>query len=59
MRTTISVIKADIGSIGGHLMPSRRLLASVCEHVEKHGKNLLRDHWIGCTGDDIASTGAS
>jgi fructose 1,6-bisphosphate aldolase/phosphatase len=54
MRTTISVIKADIGSIGGHLLPSRRLLASVREHVEEHGKRLLRDHWIGCTGDDVA-----
>jgi fructose 1,6-bisphosphatase len=26
MRITLSVIKADIGSIGGHIAPSRRLL---------------------------------
>jgi fructose 1,6-bisphosphatase len=26
MRVTLSVIKADIGSIGGHIAPSRRLL---------------------------------
>jgi fructose 1,6-bisphosphate aldolase/phosphatase len=54
MKTTISVIKADIGSIGGHLLPSQRLIATVREHVEAHGRELLRDHWIGWTGDDIA-----
>jgi fructose 1,6-bisphosphatase len=26
VKTTLSVIKADIGSIGGHLLPSRRLV---------------------------------
>jgi fructose 1,6-bisphosphatase len=26
VRSTLSVIKADIGSIGGHIVPSRRLL---------------------------------
>ncbi|MDR7538640.1 MAG: fructose 1,6-bisphosphatase, partial [Armatimonadota bacterium] len=27
MRTTLSVIKADIGSIGGHTLPSPEVLA--------------------------------
>jgi fructose 1,6-bisphosphate aldolase/phosphatase len=31
MKITLSVIKADIGSIGGHLCPSQRLLETVNE----------------------------
>lgn len=54
MKTTLSVIKADVGSIGGHLTPSRRLLESVAGVVESQGKSLIRDHYIGYTGDDIA-----
>lgn len=53
MKMTLSVIKADIGSIGGHIMPSRRVLARVSEIVER-GKDLVRDHYISFTGDDIA-----
>ena len=29
MKLTLSVIKADVGSIGGHLAPSQRLIAAV------------------------------
>ena len=29
MKVTISVIKADIGSIGGHICPSQRLIETV------------------------------
>jgi fructose 1,6-bisphosphate aldolase/phosphatase len=54
MKTTLSVIKADVGSIGGHIMPSRRLLQRVAEVVESQGKALIQDHYIGFTGDDIA-----
>ena len=54
MTTTLTVIKADIGSIGGHLCPSRRQLDTVAAHVREHGRRLLTDHWIGFTGDDIA-----
>jgi fructose 1,6-bisphosphate aldolase/phosphatase len=54
MKTTLSVIKADVGSIGGHILPSRRLLARVAEVVESAGKALIQDHHIGFTGDDIA-----
>lgn len=51
---TLSVIKADIGSIGGHIAPSERLLGTVAEHVAEHGRDLLIDHRISHTGDDIA-----
>ena len=53
MKTTLTVIKADVGSIGGHIMPSRRLLARVHEVVES-AKALIQDHYISFTGDDIA-----
>lgn len=29
MKITLSIIKADIGSIGGHIAPSQRLLETV------------------------------
>ncbi|NIR61626.1 MAG: fructose 1,6-bisphosphatase, partial [Gammaproteobacteria bacterium] len=34
MKLTLSVIKADIGSIGGHVVPSHPLLNTVREQVE-------------------------
>ena len=34
MKLTLSVIKADIGSIGGHVGPSRKLLDAVKALVE-------------------------
>ncbi|RMD71691.1 MAG: fructose 1,6-bisphosphatase, partial [Gammaproteobacteria bacterium] len=37
MKITLSVIKADIGSIGGHITPSRRLVEAVEEHVKTQG----------------------
>jgi len=54
MKTTLSVIKADIGSIGGHIAPSRRLLETVKEKIESAGDGLLLDCFISHTGDDIA-----
>ena len=54
MKITLSVIKADIGSIGGHICPSRQLLEAVHDHVGKHGKELLLDSYVSHTGDDIA-----
>ncbi|MBI4195535.1 MAG: fructose 1,6-bisphosphatase [Betaproteobacteria bacterium] len=54
MKLTLSVIKADIGSIGGHIAPSRRLLEAVRAHIREHGAGLLIDSHIGHTGDDIA-----
>ena len=54
MKRTLSVIKADIGSIGGHVAPSRRLLDSMETFIHKHGHGLLTDYNISHTGDDIA-----
>jgi fructose 1,6-bisphosphate aldolase/phosphatase len=54
MKITLSVIKADIGSIGGHIAPSRQLLEAVREHVTERGRGLIIDHAISHTGDDIA-----
>jgi fructose 1,6-bisphosphate aldolase/phosphatase len=53
MKTTLSVIKADIGSIGGHILPSRRVVSGVREVIAE-GKDLINDHYISFTGDDIA-----
>ncbi len=54
MQTTLSVIKADIGSIGGHIAPSARLLDTVRAFVAQHGAGMLLDSYISHTGDDVA-----
>ena len=54
MKLTMSVIKADIGSIGGHIAPSHHLIEVVKRHVKESGGGLLIDSYIGYTGDDIA-----
>lgn len=54
MKTTLSIIKADIGSIGGHIMPSKKLIKRVIEYVESEGKKLVTDFFVSHTGDDIA-----
>jgi len=53
-KLTLSVIKADIGSIGGHIKPSQKLLQSVENYIKEKGKNLVIDYYVGHTGDDIA-----
>jgi fructose 1,6-bisphosphate aldolase/phosphatase len=53
-KTTISVIKADIGSIGGHIKPSKKLIERVAEFIEQEGRGLFIDSFISHTGDDIA-----
>lgn len=54
MKTTLSIIKADIGSIGGHIRPSARLLKRVEDYIEEKGKKLVLDYFICHTGDDVA-----
>jgi fructose 1,6-bisphosphate aldolase/phosphatase len=54
MKITLSIIKADIGSLGGHIKPSARLLKSVEEYVAQNNKGLFIDHYVCHTGDDIA-----
>ena len=51
MKITVSVIKADVGGIGGHTKPSDGLIKAIRDTVEK-SKDLLIDHYIGYCGDD-------
>lgn len=54
MKVTLSVLKADIGSIGGHITPSRALLNEVRNFIDQVGHDFLIDFSISSTGDDIA-----
>ncbi len=54
MKITLSVLKADIGSIGGHIKPSQALMDEVRNFVGHNGKNLIIDYYVSSTGDDIA-----
>ena len=57
MKITVTVIKADVGGIGGHTRPSDGLLNAVKNMVRsqmiRNGKGLLIDSYIGYCGDDI------
>lgn len=54
MKITLSIIKADIGSIGGHIQPSEKLVQAVKDHIKNKGGGLIIDFYVGYTGDDIA-----
>ena len=54
MPLTLSVIKADVGSIGGHIAPSPELLDVVERTVAWEGAALLLDYRVSHTGDDVA-----
>lgn len=54
MKVTLSIIKADVGSIGGHIKPSELLLKTVRDYIAENGRVLIKDFYIGYTGDDIA-----
>lgn len=54
MKTTLSIIKADIGSVGGHIKPSERLIERVKEFVSDNLAGVVNDYYISHTGDDIA-----
>jgi fructose 1,6-bisphosphate aldolase/phosphatase len=57
MKITVTVIKADVGGIGGHTRPTDGLLNAVRNivksQVRNDGKGLLIDYYIGYCGDDI------
>jgi len=57
MKITVTVIKADVGGIGGHTKPSDGLINAVRNvvrpQVRSDGKGLLIDSYIGYCGDDI------
>jgi fructose 1,6-bisphosphatase len=54
MKITVSVIKADIESVGGHMAPSSKLFETVKKHVREKGKGFLIDSYVSFTGDDVA-----
>lgn len=55
MKITLSLIKADTGSVGGHNRPSEAILSQAKEAVEDAvKKQLLTDGRVSFTGDDIA-----
>jgi len=54
MKTTLSIIKADIGSIGGHIKPSAPLIARVEDYLKTNLKGLANDFFVSHTGDDVA-----
>jgi fructose 1,6-bisphosphate aldolase/phosphatase len=55
MKMTLSVIKADVGSIGGHTKPSQRMLDNVRGRLrDVMNGGLIVDGLVTHTGDDIA-----
>lgn len=57
MKVTLSVIKADTGSIGGHNCPSVAMVEKAKERIDEGVKSgLLTDGRVTFTGDDIALT---
>lgn len=55
MNITLSAIKADVGSIGGHTRPSDEMLEVVRKHLRKQIQTgLVIDGLVTFTGDDIA-----
>jgi fructose 1,6-bisphosphate aldolase/phosphatase len=57
MKITLSVIKADVGSIGGHTKPTEAMLTCARQQVQKAiADKLLVDGLVTHTGDDIALT---
>ena len=54
MKLTLSIFKADVGSIGGDARPSQRLLRTIGDYVLLNRKDLLKDLYVCHTGDDVA-----
>jgi fructose 1,6-bisphosphate aldolase/phosphatase len=54
MKVTLTAIKADVGSIGGHLCPSEELLVAVEETIVAQADGLIIDYALNYTGDDVA-----
>ncbi|MCI0402346.1 MAG: fructose-1,6-bisphosphatase, partial [Acidobacteria bacterium] len=55
MKVTFSVIKADVGSIGGHTRPSDAMMDTIHARMQKAiNEKLLIDGLATYTGDDIA-----
>jgi fructose 1,6-bisphosphate aldolase/phosphatase len=54
-KVTLSIIKADVGSIGGHTKPGEKMLEAVRSRLQDAlRQQLLYDGLVTYTGDDIA-----
>jgi fructose 1,6-bisphosphate aldolase/phosphatase len=53
MKTTLTAMRADIGSIGGHLQPSTQVVTAVDQFLAEHRSEPMIDHAISFAGDDI------
>ena len=53
---TITAIKADVGSVGGHTQPSAEMMKAASEMMEAQRGKLLIDYRVTHTGDDICLT---
>ncbi|MGP6238832.1 fructose-1,6-bisphosphate aldolase/phosphatase [Cuniculiplasma sp. SKW4] len=56
MKTTLSHIKADIGSLPGHTTVHPDVENTVRKHINEHGKGIIWDSFVGHIGDDIQIT---
>ena len=55
MKITLSIIKADVGSVGGHTKPTEKMMNAVrAESQAAIEKGLIIDAFVSHTGDDIA-----
>ncbi len=52
MKTTLSVIKADVGSVAGHEKPSKPLVNRIIDVVNSAKPRLLSDYAVFTVGDD-------
>jgi len=52
-KITITAVKADIGSIGGHIVPSKEVVNQVVSFIKDNGPGKIIDSRISYTGDDI------
>lgn len=50
MKTTLSIIRADVGSVGGHVLPSQPLINTIREHIAGKVGKLISDYLISSTG---------
>ena len=54
MRTTVSIIKADIGSVAGHHIVHPKQIEAAKQHLEKARKEgLITDYYVFHCGDDL------
>lgn len=53
MKTTVSLIKADVGSIGGHIKVPEEMLDICRKKLENQKGKLLIDYYVTRCGDDI------